>query len=246
LKGQVVDLVGILGSNQARGAFGEVRLEQIVEDVLPAELYEFQATLSNRARVDCLIRFSERGGDLAVDSKFPLESYRSMLAAGDDASRIVAERQFKVDVKKHIDDISSKYLIKGETRDLALMFIPAESIYGELLQHFADIVEYASKRRVYLASPNTIHGWLTNLRSVYIDTKIAAQASLIQREVRLILEDVGRLGERVESLEGHFGQANKDIEQIKTSAKKVLDRGERIERVELTAGEEVPTPALKD
>jgi DNA recombination protein RmuC len=166
LKGQVVDLVGILGSNQARGAFGEVRLEQIVEDVLPAELYEFQATLSNRARVDCLIRFSERGGDLAVDSKFPLESYRSMLAAGDDATRIVVERQFKVDVKKHIDDISSKYLIKGETRDLALMFIPAESIYSELLQHFSDLVEYSSKKRVYLTSPNTIHGWLTNLRSV--------------------------------------------------------------------------------
>ena len=245
LKGQVVDLVGILGSNQARGAFGEVRLEQIVEDVLPAELFEFQATLSNRARVDCLIRFGERGGDLAVDSKFPLESYRSMLAAGDDATRIVAERQFKTDVKKHIDDISSKYLIKGETRDLALMFIPAESIYGELLQHFADIVEYASKRRVYLASPNTIHGWLTNLRSVYIDTKIAAQASLIQREVRLILEDVGRLGERVESLEGHFGQATKDIEQIKISSKKVLDRGEKIERVELTSGEDSGAPALK-
>lgn len=244
LKGQVVDLVGILGSNQARGAFGEVRLEQIVEDVLPSELYEFQATLSNRARVDCLIRFSERGGDLAVDSKFPLESYRSMLAAGDDATRIVAERQFKVDVKKHIDDISSKYLIKGETRDLALMFIPAESIYSELLQHFSELVEYASKKRVYLASPNTIHGWLTNLRSVYIDTKIAAQASLIQREVRLILDDVGRLGERVESLETHFGQANKDIEQIKTSARKVLDRGEKIERVELTTGDDSPGPAI--
>jgi DNA recombination protein RmuC len=149
-------------------------------------------------------------------------------------------------VKKHIDDISSKYLIKGETRDLALMFIPAESIYGELLQHFADLVEYASKKRVYLASPNTIHGWLTNLRSVYIDTKIAAQASLIQREVRLILDDVGRLGERVESLETHFGQANKDIEQIKISSKKVLDRGERIERVELSAGDDPVPPALQD
>lgn len=238
LKGQVVDLVAILGSNQARGAFGEVRLEQIVEDVLPAELYEFQATLSNRSRVDCLIRFGERGGDLAVDSKFPLESYRTMLAASDEGARAVAERQFKVDVKKHVDDIAAKYLIKGETRDLALMFIPAESIYGELLQHFADLVDYASKRRVYLASPNTIHGWLTNLRSVYIDTKIAAQATLIQREVRLILDDVGRLGERVESLEGHFGQAGRDIEQIKISSKKVLDRGERIERVELGAGDE--------
>jgi DNA recombination protein RmuC len=169
-----------------------------------------------------------------------------MLAASDDATRIVAERQFKVDVKKHIDDIASKYLIKGETRDLALMFIPAESIYSELLQHFSDLVEYSSKKRVYLTSPNTIHGWLTNLRSVYIDTKIAAQASLIQREVRLILDDVGRLGERVESLEGHFGQASKDIEQIKTSAKKVLDRGEKIERVELTTGDEASAPALRD
>jgi len=245
LKGQVVDLVSILGSNQARGAFGEVRLEQIVEDVLPAELYEFQATLSNRSRVDCLIRFGERGGDLAVDSKFPLESYRSMLAAGDDGERLSVERQFKADVKKHIDDISLKYLIKGETRDLALMFIPAESIYGELLQHFADLVDYASKKRVYLASPNTLHGWLTNLRSVYIDTKIASQAALIQREVRLILEDVNRLGERVESLETHFGQANKDIEQIKVSSKKVLDRGEKIERVDLAPGEESEITSLK-
>ena len=183
LKSQVVDLVAILGSNQSRGAFGEVRLEQIVEDVLPADLYEFQATLSNRSRVDCLIRFGEKGGDLAVDSKFPLESYRALLAATDDTARQGAERQFKVDVKKHVDDISSKYLVKGETRDLALMFIPAESIYGELMEHYSELIDYASKRRVYFTSPNTLHGWLTNLKSVYIDARIAEQARLIQTEV---------------------------------------------------------------
>ena len=177
LKSQVVDLVAILGSNQSRGAFGEVRLEQIVEDVLPADLYEFQATLSNRSRVDCLIRFGEKGGDLAVDSKFPLESYRALLAATDDTTRQGAERQFKVDVKKHVDDISSKYLVKGETRDLALMFIPAESIYGELMEHYSELIDYASKRRVYFTSPNTLHGWLTNLKSVYIDARIADRKS---------------------------------------------------------------------
>ena len=243
LKSQVVDLVAILGSNQSRGAFGEVRLEQIVEDVLPADLYEFQATLSNRSRVDCLIRFGEKGGDLAVDSKFPLESYRALLAATDDTTRQGAERQFKVDVKKHVDDISSKYLVKGETRDLALMFIPAESIYGELMEHYSELIDYASKRRVYFTSPNTLHGWLTNLKSVYIDARIAEQARLIQTEVGKLLDDVGRLDGRVEALEDHFAKAQKDVDEIRTSTKKIVRGGERIRNAEIGDGE-APPPGI--
>lgn len=238
LKSQVVDLVAILGSNQARGAFGEVRLEQIVEDVLPADLYVFQATLSNRSRVDCLIRFGEKGGDLGVDSKFPLESYRSILAAADDQARQAAERQFKIDVRKHIDDISSKYILKGETRDLALMFIPAESIYTELMARHSDLIDHASRKRVYFASPNTLHGWLTNLRSVYIDTRIAEQARLIRTEVGRLLDDVRRLDTRVEALGNHFASAQKDLEGIQTSTQKIVARGERIEKVEVGDGDE--------
>lgn len=240
LKTQVVDLVAILGSNQSRGAFGEVRLEQIVEDVLPADLYDFQATLTNQARVDCLIHFGERGGDLAVDSKFPLESYRTMLSATDDATRAAAERQFKVDVKKHIDDISAKYILKGETRDLALMFIPAESIYAELMERHSDLIDAASRKRVYFASPNTLHGWLTNLRSVYIDARIAEQARLIQTEVQKLVDDVVRLDSRVEGLGDHFLRVQKDVEDIRTSTKKILKAGEKIKNVELVDGDDAP------
>lgn len=238
LKGQVVDLVAILGSNQARGAFGEQRLEQLVEDALPRELYDFQVTLSNRTRVDCLIHLGGEAGDVGVDSKFPLESYRRILAATDEPTRVAAERQFKLDVKKHIDDIAAKYVVKGETRDLAIMFIPAESIFTELLERHAELIDYANRQRVYFSSPNTLHGMLTSLRSVYIDARIAEQARTIQVEVVKLVQDVERLDARAQALDDHFERVQKDVDEIRASAKKILRTGEKIQNVELGEGPE--------
>lgn len=244
LQSQVTDLVTILGNNQARGAFGEATLEAIVQDILPPNMFEFQATLSTGTRVDCLIRMPD-GGDLGVDSKFPLEGYRAFLAASDDAGRAVAVRDFSQSVRKHVDDIAAKYVIPPETREIALMFIPAESIYLAIHTDFDELRSYAHRKRIYLASPNTLHGWLTSLRSVYINTQLAEQAALIRDEVRRIVDDVGRLDDRVDSLERHFDQAQRDIKDIRTSANKVVKRGERISSAELatpdgTAGEILP------
>ena len=237
LQGQVTDLVTILGNNQARGAFGEATLEAVVQDVLPPHMYEFQDTLSTGTRVDCRIKMPA-GGDLGVDSKFPLEGYRAYLTATDDASRAIASRDFSQAVKKHVDDISAKYIVVPETREMALMFIPAESIYLAIHTDFDELRAYAHRKRVYLASPNTLHGWLTSLRSVYINTQLAEQAALIRDEVRLIVEDITRLDDREDSLERHFDQAQRDIKDIRTSASKVLKRGERISAAELTAPDE--------
>ena len=237
LQGQVTDLVTILGNNQARGAFGEATLEAVVQDVLPPHMYEFQDTLATGTRVDCRIKMPA-GGDLGVDSKFPLEGYRAYLAASDDASRAIASRDFSQAVKKHVDDISTKYIVVPETREMALMFIPAESIYLAIHTDFDELRAYAHRKRVYLASPNTLHGWLTSLRSVYINTQLAEQAALIRDEVRLIVDDITRLDDRVDSLERHFDQAQRDIKDIRTSASKVLKRGERISAAELTTPDE--------
>lgn len=235
---QVTDLVGILGNKQARGAFGEMRLESIVEDVLPPSLYEFQATLSTGTRVDCLIRLGGESGAVAVDSKFPLEGYRAYAAAADDATRAAASREFTTAVRKHIDDIAAKYIVPGETRELAVMFIPAESIFSDLIDRFEDLRSYAYRKRVYFTSPNTLHGMLTSLKSIYINTRIAEQAGLIKDEVVRILDDIGRLDDRVESLERHFDQASRDIKEIRTSASKIAKRGDAIRGAELDAGEE--------
>ena len=208
--------------------------ESAVESILAKGSYEFQHVLSNGKKVDCLIMLGGEAGAVAIDSKFPLEGYRAYLTATDDASRAIASRDFSQAVKKHVDDISAKYIVVPETREMALMFIPAESIYLAIHTDFDELRAYAHRKRVYLASPNTLHGWLTSLRSVYINTQLAEQAALIRDEVRLIVDDITRLDDRVDSLERHFDQAQRDIKDIRTSASKVLKRGERISSAELT------------
>lgn len=238
LQSQVSDLVSILGNKQARGAFGELRLEAIVEDVLPPAMYEFQSTLSTGTRVDCLIHLGGESGSVAVDSKFPLEGYRAFVGATDDAARATASRDFSAAVRKHVDDIAAKYIVPGETRELAMMFIPAESIFSDVIDHFEELRAHANRKRVYFTSPNTLHGMLTSLKAIYINTRIAEQAQLIQAEVGRILDDVGRLDERVDSLERHFDQAQRDIKDIRVSASKIAKRGDAIRGAELDAAAE--------
>ena len=246
LQFQVGDLVSILGDKKRRGRFGEIALEDLIRDALPGDLFEFQARLSNGKQVDCLIRLGGESGQVAVDSKFPLEDYRSFLEAADDAVRTAAKRGFTSSLKGHIDAIADKYIVPGETREVALMFIPAESIYSDLFENFPEVLEHARKRRIYATSPNTLHGMLTSIRAFYVQTRVAHEARVIQGEVGKILEDIGRLDGRVENLARHFEQAQKDIENIQKSSKKIAKRGEDISTMELSSGEDLAAAALPD
>ena len=244
LSTEVVGLQHILDDKQARGAFGEVQLEAIVEDALPNSAYEFQSVLSNSKRADCLIKLPNPPGSVVVDAKFPLTAYRNMLNAEDDTARAAFAKQLGEDVKKHIRDISERYIVPGETADSALMFLPSEAVYAELHANHPAIIEASYKARVYIVSPTTMMATLTTVRAVLRDVEMRKQAGVIQTEVGTMLTDVGRLSERVDSLRRHFDQANRDVDQIGISAGKVQSRGTRIHELDLGEADEdvLPTP----
>ena len=233
LSTEVVGLQHILDDKQARGAFGEVQLEAIVEDALPATAYEFQHVLSNGKRADCLIKLPNPPGSVVVDAKFPLTAYRNMLDTDNDADRAVFARQLKADVRTHINAISGKYIIPGETADSALLFLPSEAVYAELHAHHAEVIEASHKARVYIVSPTTMMATLTTVRAVLRGAEMRKQAGVIQAEVGTMLVDVTRLSDRVRKLRSHFDQANRDIDQIEISAGKVQTRGTKIHELDL-------------
>jgi len=238
LSSQVVGLQHILANKQTRGAFGQARMEAIVQDGLPDGGYAFQATLSNGNRPDCVIRFPNGAPGLIVDAKFPLEAWNAIRAAeGPEATR-AAEAQFRRDVGKHIKDIAERYLIPGETQDTAFMFVPSESVFAEIHERFEDIVQGAHRQRVVIVSPSLLMLSIQVLQSVLRDVRMREQAHLIQGEVMKLMEDVNRVDERVLKLHTHFGQAAKDIDDILISTRKVKNRGARIEQLEF--GEEGP------
>lgn len=221
LSTQMVSLQDILDNKQRRGQFGEQILETLIQDVLPSNIYEFQATLSNRTRVDCLIRLPNPPGAIAIDAKFPLEAYRQLLTASDEMQRNLARRAFQSSFDKHIIDIADKYILPGETAEGALMFLPSEAIYAELHGSFPDLVERARRRRVFAVSPSTLMATLTTVRAILRDARIREQAHEIQHHVQQLTDDVGRLLDRVDNLKKHFSQADKDIREIETSAAKI-------------------------
>jgi len=210
-----------------------VQLESIVEDALPASAYAIQSVLSNGKRADCLMKLPNPPGSVVVDAKFPLTAYRNMLNAEDDAARAAYAKQLGEDVKKHVRDISERYIIPGETADSALMFLPSEAVYAELHANHPAIIEASYKARVYIVSPTTMMATLTTVRAVLRDVEMRKQAGVIQTEVGTMLTDVGRLSERVDSLRRHFDQAHRDIDQIEISAGKVQNRGTRIHELDL-------------
>ncbi len=233
LSGQVVELQQILDNKQARGAFGEAQLADIVRDGLPETAYAFQHTLSNGRRADCLIRLPNPPGPVVVDSKFPLEAYQRWRGAEIDEAARAALAALRTDTQKHATDIAERYIIPGETADAALMFLPSESVFSELHSRLPDLVEKCRAMRVYPVSPNTMALTLNTVRAIMRDVKMREQAGLIQNEVRVLMEDVSRLNDRIGKLRTHFGQAEKDIELIETSGRKITSRGERITGVEL-------------
>jgi len=234
LSSNVVSLQEVLADKRSRGAFGEVQLNALIRNVLPEQHFSLQHTLSNGKIADCIIFLPEPTGNVVIDSKFPLESYRKMTdnAAGE-LERKAAERQFKMDIKKHINDISDKYLIDRETADGAVMFIPAEAIFAEIHAHQSDLVEFANSKRVWLASPTTLMAILTTARSVLKDEATRQQVHIIQSHLSDLAADFGRFRTRFDNLAKHIDQAASDVKQIHTSANKISNRFEKIEQVDL-------------
>lgn len=228
LAGQVVELQNILSNKQTRGAFGEGRMKAIVQDGLPIGSYEFQATLSNSSRPDCIIRMPNDTPSLVIDAKFPLEAWNAIRAAETPERAKIAAQQFKRDVETHLKAISEKYLITGETQDTAFMFVPSESIFAEIHENFESLIQKAHRSRVVIVSPSLLMLSIQVIQSVLKDTRMREQAHLIQGEVMRLMEDVGRLDDRVRKLDTHFRQAQKDVEMILTSSDKVTKRSTRI------------------
>ncbi|MEK7819702.1 MAG: DNA recombination protein RmuC, partial [Pseudomonadota bacterium] len=225
---QVVGLNEVLGNKQARGAFGQIQMEDLVRDILPASSYEMQATLSNGKRVDCLIKLPKPPGPIGVDAKFPLESFRALRAATDDQGRIQALRAFKADVARHVDDIAGKYVVAGETADWALMFVPSEAVYADIHAQLPDTVTEAHRRRVGIVSPTTLMAALTTVRAIVMDAQMVARAEEVRAEIQRLKEDADRLDERAEKLDTAFNQMVKALREVRISSGKLAERIGRI------------------
>ena len=234
LAGQVVQLQAILSNKQTRGAFGQSRMEAIVADGLPHGAYEFQATLSNGNRPDCVVRMPNDAPSLVIDAKFPLEAWNAIRAAADSGSEAqkYAAQAFRRDLEVHIKAISEKYLINGETQDTAFLFVPSESIFAEIHENFESIVHRAHRARIVIVSPSLLMLSIQVIQAILKDASMREQAHLIQGEVIRLMEDVSRLDDRVRKLQTHFGQASKDIDDILVSSSKVTKRGQKIEALE--------------
>jgi DNA recombination protein RmuC len=237
----VVSLQELLGDKRARGAFGEVQLENLVRNILPEIAYEFQYTFkSNGARADCVLKLPEPTGMVAVDSKFPMENYHRMFESGvSEADRAVAQRQFRADVKKHVEDIASKYIIAGETSDGAVMFVPAEAVFAEIHAYHPEVVDFAMQRRVWIVSPTTLMAVLNTARAVMKDVATREQVHIIKDELSKLGKDFARFDQRMKKLADHIRMAHQDAEDVRVSSDKITRRFNQIERVELDQLEQV-------
>ncbi len=246
---QVTSLQNVLSNKQQRGAFGQARMEIIVQDSLPKDCYEFQFTLSNRCRPDCAVFLPDQR-PLLIDAKFPLEAVTALRDAKTDEERKQASARLRSDMARHVADISEKYLIPGETQDLALMFVPSESVYAELHENFDDLLQKAFRSKVVIVSPSLLMLAINVIQSIQKDARMREAADKIHAEVGHLMEDLKRLQERVLKLQQHFGQANEDVRQILVSAEKVEKRGTRIRDVEFdddveAASNVIPAPITR-
>ena len=242
LSGDVLSLQDILSNKQTRGAFGEIQLTDIVSKALPSDGFELQATLSTGKRADCLIKLPNPPGPIVIDSKFPLEAYEALRNASSETETSSAVRLFRTSVRKHIKDISEKYIVEGETADGAILFLPSEAVYAELHANFSDLVREGFSARVWIVSPTTCMATLNTMRAILKDARMREQAGAIRNELTLLYQDVDRLGVRVESLDRHFNQAAKDISDIKISADKAGRRAKRLDNFDF---EEISNGSLE-
>ncbi len=232
LSSNMVSLQEILANKQARGAFGQMRMEAIIQDGLPKGAFTFQATLSNGKRPDCLLHMPNTKAGVVIDAKFPLEGFEAFRVARGPEEKKEAARRVRVDVGRHVDAMAERYFLPGETQDTAILFVPSEAIYADLAEHFSDLVQKAHRARIVICAPNMLMLAVQTMQAILKDVKMREQAHLIQREVSRLMEDMGRLRERVLDLQRHFGQANDDIEKILTSSERIASRGHKIENSE--------------
>ena len=239
LASQVTSLQSVLSNKQSRGAFGQGRMEVIIQDGLPKGCYEFQFTLSNRSRPDCVIFLPDQR-PLVIDAKFPLEAVNAFRDAKSDDERKLAAARLRADIGRHVGDIATKYLIPGETQDLAMMFVPSESVYAELYDSFDDVVQKAYRSKVMIVSPSLLMLAINVVQQIQKDARMREAADKIHAEVGHLMDDIKRLQERVLRLQQHHGQAGEDLRQILISAEKVEKRGTRIREVEFDDDTDLP------
>ena len=231
----MVSLQDLLGDKRSRGAFGEVQLEGLVRNVLPPDSFKMQHTFPNDMRVDCALFLPEPTGIVAVDSKFPLENYHKMFDSTlPESAQNQAEKQFKLDVKKHVDDIASKYIIPNVTSDGAVMFIPAEAVFAEIHAYHPEIIDYAMIKRVWLVSPTTLMAVLNTARAVLKDVEMRKQVHIIKDELGKLSKDFERFDSRMKKLADNIRQAHENAQEVHISSQKITNRFKQIERVELS------------
>ena len=240
----VVSLKDVLANKQSRGAFGQGRMEAIVRDGLPPGAYEFQAGLANGTRPDCLIRMPGDARPLVIDAKFPLEAFTAFREARDDDARRAAGQRARADVGRHVKDIAERYLLPGETQDIALLFVPSESVFADLIEHFDDAVQKAHRARVIIVSPSLLRMAIEVVQTVTRDARLQESARLLRGEVGRLVDDVRRLGERAAKLEQHFRQAQEDVAGVATSAEKIGRSARRLEAIEFGGPEGAAAPPL--
>jgi DNA recombination protein RmuC len=233
LSSHMVSLKDILANKQTRGAFGQGRMEAIIRDGLHQSAYNFQSTLSNGTRPDCLIKLPESELGLIIDAKFPLEAFNLLKAARAENDVRQAEHRLRSDVLKHVKDIAQKYLLAGETHETAIMFVPSESIYAELYERFEDVIQKSHRERVIIASPNILMLLVQTMQAIFKDARMREQAGQIKVEVMKLMEDVVRMRDRVLDLQKHFGLAAQDVDKLLISSDKIAKRGSRIEQLDL-------------
>ena len=235
LSSNVVGLQDILNDKRSRGAFGEIQLNSLIRNVIPDGHFSLQHTLSNGKRADCLLFLPDPTGNIAIDAKFPLESFKQLQAESLSSQQHALEQQFRNDIKKHIQDIANKYIIPDETSDGAMMFIPAEAVFAEIHAHYPELIELAQKSRVWLVSPTTMMAVLTTARAVLKDAATRKQVHIIQQHLNALGTDFGRFQTRMDNLAKHINQAQQDVEQVHVSSKKISSRFNKIEQVELSS-----------
>jgi DNA recombination protein RmuC len=242
-----VSLQELLGDKRARGAFGEVQLEALVRNVLPASAYEMQSTLSNGMRADCVLKLPEPTGKIAIDSKFPLENYHGMFAPEtNDLERAAAQKRFRQDLRRHVDAICGKYIVPGETSNGAVMFIPAEAVFAEIHARHAEVVEYAMTHCVWIVSPTTLMAVLNTARAVLKDVETRRQVHVIKDCLARLAVEFNRFDERMRDLARHIKQAHEDVEKVQITSSKISQRFAQIEGVELEQPASLHLVELRD
>ena len=224
----VVDLKNILSNTSKRGRFGEILLENLIKDTLPKEYYDFQKTLSNNSRVDCMIKISGSLNNLCIDSKFPKESYDKMVKANNKEEKIKLSKSFKLDISNHVLDVKKKYIIPGETAEIALIFIPSEQIYVEIFNLFPEITQTFYDSKIFLISPTTLWIVLNSIESLLKDQKINQNSNIIFQNLKELGKEIIRLEERIKRLDSHFTSAQNDLNEVLITTKKISNKKEKM------------------